>query len=439
MSAFRPSFFGGFLGGHPAALHCAVMNGTDSRIQTLRRDLLACYRAGLQAVAGRERVRQVLNADDAAVARVYVVALGKAAAAMTRGALDAWDHRIEGVLLITKTGHADPALIADPRVRCIESAHPVPDARSLQAGEALLKFLAQTPGDAHLLFLISGGASSLVEVLAPGLGLEDLARTNQWLLGSGLDIASMNAVRQGLSAIKGGRLCAHLGGRPTRALLISDVQGDDPGVIGSGLLVPGDPGSWRRLNLPPWLTGLLQRSAEAGSAMAENVQLEIIANLDRALAAAAAHGRRLGYAVSVSDDFVQGDACVAGEALAAVLTGAAPGLYLWGGETTVRLPPQPGRGGRCQALALCAARRLVDRQGVALLAAGTDGSDGPGEDAGALVDAQTLWRGADMGLDAERCLVQADAGRFLEAAGDLVQTGPTGTNVMDLMIGGRVT
>lgn len=413
------------------------METRDAPLQSLRTDLLACYHAALRAVNGRACVAQALRTHRPG-ARVFVIAVGKAAAAMTRGALDAWDGHIDGALLITKVGHTDPALAREPRVRTLESAHPVPDQRSLEAGQALLAFLQQLPPDAELVFLISGGASSLVEVPAPGLELDDLIRVNGWLLASGLDIAAMNAVRQGLSAIKGGRLIPFLGGRRSRALLISDVQGDDLGVIGSGLLVPADPQGWRSLSLPAWLHALLQRSAGVEVPAASDIELELVATLDRAMAAAAEQGRSLGYPVTVDPAFQRGDACAAGERLASTLLAGGPGLYLWGGETTVRLPPEPGRGGRCQTLALCAARSLDGTDGVALLAAGSDGSDGPGEDAGALVDGGTVARAGDAGLEVDASLARADAGSFLEGAGDLIQTGPTGTNVMDLMIGGRL-
>lgn len=411
----------------------------DTQLSRLRRDLLECYRAGLDAVGGRAQVRRVLE-DQPPVQAVYLIAIGKAASAMAAGALDAWESAIVRGLVISKTGHIDSRLLRDRRLTCIESAHPVPDRRSLQAGRALLAFLDQAPEQAQFLVLISGGASSLVEVLAPGIELADLARINTWLLGSGFDIAQMNAIRQGVSRIKGGRLLGFLRGRAALCLLVSDVRGDDPQIIGSGLLAPGDPGRWRAQALPGWLVQFLERGAATvpGAGHQGNVRLEVIATLDRALQAAGACATGLGYTVTVSPQFQEGDACDAGRRLARQLRSATAGIYLWGGETTVRLPPRPGRGGRCQALALCAAAELAGEPGTALLAAGTDGTDGPGEDAGALVDGGTLRRGADAGLDARDCIVAADSGRFLEAAGDLIQTGPTGTNVMDLMIGGRL-
>jgi hydroxypyruvate reductase len=151
--------------------------------------------------------------------------------------------------------------------------------------------------------------------------------------------------------------------------------------------------------------------------------------------AAAGEAARRGYPVWRHDDEVTGDALEAGRRLASEIMQGPMGLHVWGGETTVRLPSHPGRGGRCQSLALSAAMQLEGHQHVYLLAAGTDGSDGPGEDAGALVDGATLSRGELSGYAAGHCLSMADAGRFLEGSGDLIHTGPTGTNVMDIMLG----
>jgi glycerate 2-kinase len=151
--------------------------------------------------------------------------------------------------------------------------------------------------------------------------------------------------------------------------------------------------------------------------------------------AAAECGRALGYGTRVHDRFLDGEAAAVGAALAADLVQGPTGMHIWGGETTVHLPAHPGRGGRNQTLALAAALALKGVPGVALLAAGTDGTDGPGADAGALVDGSTVERGTADGLDPCQCLETANAGSFLEASGDLIQTGPTGTNVMDLAIG----
>lgn len=368
--------------------------------------------------------------------RVWAVAIGKAAAAMLGGARQALGCALDRSLLVTKGGHSGGPWPADCEV--IEAGHPLPDAGSLRAGQRLLELLAAAPPDVQLLFLISGGASSLVEVLPAGRVLDDLQRLNGWLLASGWPIGRMNALRRRLSCIKGGRLLDHLQGRTVRALLISDVPGDDPAVIGSGLLFPPsgiedvDPGevpNWLR----PWLESTKVLDVRTGAR--PRVEAEIVARLDQALDAGARCADALGYSVHRAALRLEGDAAATGRRIAAALLSGTPGIHLWGGETTVQLPERPGQGGRCQQLALAAAEVLAGHKEIALLAAGTDGSDGPGDVAGACVDGATIVRGSEEGFDAQTALRLADAGRFLAAAGDLIDTGPTGTNVTDLVIG----
>lgn len=407
---------------------------TDA-VSRSRHAALAIAQAALAAVHGRAVVGKALR-DRAVTAPVHLIAIGKAAAAMSQGALDAWGDAIVRGLVITKTGYGDHRL--DPRITCREAAHPLPDASSMAAGTALLDFLNATPAHVQLLFLISGGASSLVEVLAPGVSLEDLQRANTWLLGSGLPIAAINGVRKMLSAIKGGKLLQYVGGRKTLALLISDVQYDDPVVIGSGLLSAGGAApSVDRLALPLWLTALCRRApdADAPANTNANVETHIVASLADAQRAAAQHAQTLGYPCRLHTEFLAGDAAHSGEVLAHQLRSAPAGVHIWGGETTVMLPACPGRGGRNQTLALAAALALQGRDDCILLALATDGSDGPGGDAGALIDGGSVARGELAGCDARHSLHNADAGTFLEASGDLVHTGPTGTNVMDIFIG----
>ena len=420
-----------------------------------RRDLISVYEAGVRRVRGFDAVRDYLERRAEALPRkICLVAVGKAASAMARGALEVLGGRIADGLVVTKHGHVEAELAAEPRIECIESDHPVPDADTLRAGERLLAYLSErTGGDAGFLFLLSGGASSLVEVLPRGLGLADLRRLTEALLASGLDIAEMNRVRRALSGVKGGRLAAHLGRRPTLSLLISDVPGDDPGVIGSGLLTPVrervDPGDY--LDVVRELLGRVELVPVPEQAEFDSIESHIVACLDDAKAACRDEALRLGYAdASVSPTFIAGDVEEVAErlfreigALADVPVGGTQGgmrggMRIWGGEPTVKLPAKPGRGGRNQQLALAVAMRIKGEPGVYFLSVGTDGTDGPTADAGALVDGATLERGEQRGFDAGDRLRRADAGTFLEASGDLVTTGPTGTNVMDLMIGLKV-
>lgn len=397
-----------------------------------RQQLLRVYAAVLKAVDGAAAAHNRLVHAQVGQA-VHLVAIGKAAVAMAHGACDALGDRLAAALVITKHGYGDPDW-RDPRVTLLEAGHPLPDADSLTAGDRLLQFIQQAPADAPFVFLISGGASALVEVLPEGVGLEQLRAANEWLLGCGWDIARINRIRRALSCIKGGRLARHLGERPVLNLLLSDVPGDDPAVIGSGLLVP-DPLLSSPLpdGVPAWLRSLAARTPAPPAAVAAVTTEMLLSNRDArvaALAAAIANG----WQVHAVPGLVTGDALERGRELAASLLAGPHGLYILGGETTVRLPAVPGRGGRCQALALAAAQLLSGHEECYLLAAGTDGSDGPTEDGGALVDGGTIARGALGGLDADECLARADAGSFLEASGDLIQTGPTGSNVMDVIL-----
>ncbi len=362
------------------------------------------------------------------------VAIGKAAPAMMRGAVQVLEEQLLQGLVITRKGYADLRLLYHPTIVQLESAHPVPDESSLLAGRFLLDFIERQPQDRPLLFLLSGGASSLVEVLPAEIGLTDLQRLNQWLLGSGLDIREMNNLRCRVSRIKGGGLLRYTRGRSARVLLISDVPGDDPAVIASGLLCPQK----QKENLPVvpgWLSSLLVEEPVQGYAPLPH---HLAATSAQAVKAAARRARVLDYPVHADYPPLRGDAAEQGAAFAGFLCGASPGVHILGGETTVVLPQRPGGGGRNQHLALAAAKALAGRDDVLLLSAGTDGSDGSSDDAGALVDGQTWKRAVEEGLDPELALQQADSGSVLEATGDLINTGPTGTNVMDLLIGLRL-
>jgi glycerate 2-kinase len=294
-----------------------------------------------------------------------------------------------------------------------------------------------------VLVLSSGGASALVEALPAEIGLDPFRKINLWLLGSGFDINDYNRIRRRLSRLKGGRLAKLLFPRRVLGLIISDVPGNDLRAIGSGPLT-ADEDLQKPLELPglpDFIAAALKHMPPAPApddACFDNVRQEIIATLDDAKRMASEAAVKLGYRVVTEPAFVAGDALETGARLAAKLLQSDPGVvHVWGGETTVRLPESPGRGGRNQSLALAAALALRGDEAALLLAAGTDGTDGPTDDAGALVDGGTVARGERAGLDARRSLARADAGTFLEASGDLVQTGPTGTNVMDVMLGLR--
>lgn len=405
-----------------------------------QKPLLEIFHAALRRVRGGGCVSDWLTANKIAPP-VYLVAIGKAAAAMTQGALQTLGEKIVRGLVITKAGHLDYTLQKNATLTCIEAGHPLPDEGSLYAGAELLQFLAAVPVDVSILFLLSGGASSLVEVLPEAVSLDDLQRVNRWLLSSGLDISHMNSLRKSVSCIKAGRLLEYLGAQDIQVLLISDVPGDDVATIGSGLLLPQPVEKIDMHALPKWIVDLCG-CAHDRSQVKENIVVHvdhhIVATNRDALQAACDKARALGYPCTLHDELLRGDAVDTGKRLAHAVRQGPLGIQVWGGETTVYLPETPGRGGRNQSLALSAAMELQGADGVFLLAAGSDGTDGPGEDAGALVDGDTIARGRLEGLDAEEFLAAADAGTFLEASGDLLHTGPTGSNVMDIVIGLKV-
>lgn len=406
-------------------------NGTE-----VRRDLMRMYRAAIATVSGGLAVSEYLS-HNPVVGPYHLVAIGKAASSMTLGALKVTGAELVSGIVITKHGHLDQPLLDDPRLLCLEADHPVPGESSLHAGRALVDFVERAPATARFLFLISGGASSLVEVLPSGFGLSDLRKLNDALLGGGWGIAEMNRVRKSVSLIKGGRMLRYLAAREATALLISDVPGDDPSVIGSGLLVPdAEQAPLPRLpkTAAKLLEGRLFDNQGADSLSQTRVVIAIVATLEDAKQAAARRAKELGYSVTVHSEFVRGDAERAAATIAETLRQAEPGVHIWGGETTVNLPPVPGRGGRNQHLALALALELMGTTGIYALAAGTDGTDGPTDDAGGIVDSATIVKGEGAGVNARQCLEHADAGRFLQASGSLINTGPTGTNVMDILI-----
>ncbi len=406
------------------------MRDADPR-RILLLDLLA---RGLAAVDGRTRMREAL-ARSTVRGPAWVLAAGKAAPAMALGALDALGGRLEQALVVAGESSFGPELERDARVACLAAGHPVPDARSLAAGAAALRFAAEVPPGARVLVLVSGGASSLLEVPAGDVGLPDLRRFNEWALASGRPIGEINALRRRLSAVKDGRLLARLAHAAVEGYAISDVPDDDPAVIGSGLLAGSAPGPLPA-GLPDWLDALLARAALPAGEPAR-CPVKLVGRLEEALGAIETAAQERGLAVRRAAARLAGDAAAAGRQAAAQLAAMPAGLYLAGGETTVELPPRPGRGGRNQHLALAAACEMAGDDSRLLLAAGTDGRDGNTEDAGALVGGGTVARAAALGLDARAHLSRADSGSLLDATGDLVHTGVTSTNVGDLLLGLR--
>lgn len=393
-----------------------VIEPASGRSDPRRRLLLNLFSSALESVDGRLCVRDALKASAGAQAQprpVWAAAVGKAASSMALGAHEALGSSLQRVLLITKDDHVAPQAYGLPNVEILESAHPMPDQRSLAAGERLLSWVDELPPDVEPLFLISGGASSLVESLVPGASFAQLTALNATGLASGMSIVELNAQRAQLSQIKGGRLAARLAGRPARALFISDVPGHDPAVIGSGLMGPN-----------------------MGNGGADDrIERTVVASIEHAMERVREEAQKRGLTVWKDSRAFDGAAERMAVRFAHELHMSASQVCVWGGESTVQLPEKPGRGGRNQHLALAAARIIAGHENLLLLVAGTDGTDGVTPDAGALVDGETCSRIALSELDVHSCLERADSGNALAAAGDLIHTGPTGTNVGNIVIG----
>lgn len=356
------------------------------------------WQAGVDAVSGETSVSLALSALSPRPPD-QIIAVGKAASAMTRAAIRHYRHS-GPALVVTKYGHGSglPA-----PVRVIEAAHPVPDENTLLAGQALVQVVRELKPDSHVLVLVSGGASSLAELPREGLTLKDLAAENSRMLAAGLDIHAMNAHRKTLSQIKGGRLLGQFHGASVTVLAISDVQGDDLSVIGSGI-----------------------GSAPDGAAF--DFDAHIVASNSVARAAAAEKARSLDLAVLDNTETLYGDISDLAPKIGKQLRASRRGVHIMGGEPTVVLPKTPGQGGRNQALALMLAHEICGAAGLTVLVAGTDGSDGPTDAAGAIVNGETWTKSA------QQAIREADSGRWLNEHDAVLRTGPTGTNVMDLLI-----
>lgn len=398
--------------------------------------------------AGTERV------DLGGVDRILLVGAGKAAAGMALGALDVLGERITAGTVTVRDGYARPL---PARIETWEAAHPVPDTRGL-AGAASALRTARAAGPRDLvLCLLSGGASALWPAPPPGVSLSDLQGVTAALLRSGVPIGGANTVRKHLSRIAGGWLARAAWPARVVALVVSDVVGSPPEVIASGPTVP-DPTTYAdalevlrayAVEVPPAVRAHLQAGAAGeipetpkpdGLAFGR-VSTHVVARNRDALEAAAREAERLGYRATVVSDTMEGEARAVGAEVAALAWGAhaegasgrLPAAFLLGGETTVTVRG-PGRGGRSQELALSAAVELDGEPGVIVAAMGTDGTDGPTDAAGAVVDGTTVARGRERGVDARAALDRNDAYPFLRATGDLLVTGPTGTNANDLVL-----
>ena len=421
------------------------------------RDAKAIFRRAVQSVqADRLAYPQQIDACRAHVrsrgGAIQVLAAGKAALAMAVWLERKLGDAIAGGLAVVPHGYADtcPEHIGLPdRIAVTEAGHPVPDAQGLEAASRALNIADKCGAVDALVILLSGGASALWPAPAPGLTLDHLARANRTLLKSGADIHQINTLRKHLSGIKGGRLAAAASPACVLTLAVSDVIGDDLSVIGSGPATADSTTFADCLELAEVLgadlpqavmrhlalgaKGLVPEPPKPGDKRLQEVQSMVLASNRTALRAAGAEAAHRGYrVVNIAHD-------VAGEArhIGTNVTRRALSLgprqcLLWGGESTVVVRGR-GKGGRNQELVLAAACELASsKMEVIVLSGGTDGIDGPTDAAGAWATPATLRKGRRLGLDAASALHRNDAYTYFDGVDQLIRTGPTHTNVMDV-------
>ncbi len=441
----------------------------------LKHEALAIFQAGLDAVNPADALRRHLSRSqegevvltwqdgrterwpvgpDKVFRRVLVLGAGKAAARMARAVEEILGDLVVGGLVVTKYGHG----LETTRVEVAEAAHPVPDRAGLDATARLVDLAKEAGEDTLVVMLISGGGSALLPLPALGITLEEKQRVTDLLLDAGADIGEMNAVRKHLSAIKGGWLARHAAPATVLSLILSDVVGDHLDVIASGPTVP-DHSTFgearevlRRRELLDRVPVAVRQRIEQGVAgeldetpkgddplFGAGCQVLIGTNA-AALKASCHEARARGWNVLLLSSEIEGETRDVARMHAAIAREVGrgggdpvspPACIVSGGETTVTIRGT-GQGGRNQEFALAAALDIRGALATVVVSAGTDGTDGPTDATGALAFGDTVARGIEAGLDARHHLVGNDAYPFFDVLGDLIRTGPTGTNVMDI-------
>ena len=392
------------------------------------------FLAGVDRVLGYNAVIKYLE-ENPISGNLNLVSIGKAGSSMALAALDHPDVKINSGLVITKRDHLEEGLKKYSNVKCLESDHPTPSLTSLECGNELINFINSKTEKDEFLFLISGGGSSLVELMVDGFSLDELMILTDALLSRGYNINDINAIRKHFSQIKGGKLASFIKNRKTTVLAISDVPFDDPKIIASGPLSYDD----LKINLDSYEDDIVDKLKSVKPISCpdankfSNIDTHVIAKLDDAKLACKVHGKKLNYDTYFHENFIEGDVNDLAVYFSEFLDNCEKGLHIWGGESSVQLPENPGRGGRNQQLALLMADKIKNKD-IIFLSAGTDGTDGPTNDAGGLVDGDTIIIGTSNNLDHKTYIKNADSGNYLEKSDSLVTTGPTGTNVMDLIL-----
>lgn len=418
--------------------------GDDQQTQSMRTDAMRILQESLMAVQPDAVVAAVLR-ERAFLKHLTVIAVGKAAWNMAHAASSVLHGQIRQGLVVTKSGHSKGEI---PGFEIIEAGHPVPDERSILGAERALDMVAGLRDRDAVLFLVSGGGSALFEKPLEGVSLEEIMEITRQLLASGADIREMNTVRKHLSSVKGGRFGEACRGKEILSIVLSDVIGDSLDVIASGPVFPDASTSGEALRILEKYHIPVADHVRRAIALetpkqlphSEHVIAESVAKLCEAAAKAAGP---LGYKPLVLSSSVDCEAREAGRFLAAIARDVhfgrcaafmpeTPCVLIAGGETIVRLRGE-GKGGRNQEVALAAALGIEGMENMVILCAGSDGTDGPTEAAGGLADGGTASRIRAL-ADPEVLLDQNDSYHALSIAGDLIVTGPTGTNVNDLML-----
>jgi hydroxypyruvate reductase len=433
----------------------------------LRRHALAIFQAALKAA---DPVQAVLNylrrQGETLVAgkrryplssfdKIWVIGAGKASAVMAQAVERVLGKRISGGVVCVKYGHGAPL----KRVSVHEAGHPVPDQAGVEGARRILEVADQAGPHDLVLCLISGGGSALTPCPAAPISLAEKQQTTRLLLESGAPIQEINAVRKHMSDFKGGHLAARVAPATLITLMLSDVIGDPLDVIGSGPTVPDEStfgvarailGKYDMVSRVPssvlqrfgdGFDGILEETPKPGDPVFRKTHNLVIGSNRLAVDAAAKKARTLGYRVLVLSTFIEGETREIARMHAAILkeVGAngrplkPPCCVISGGETTVTIRGS-GLGGRNQEFVLAAAIDLDGLPGVVALSGGTDGTDGPTDAAGALADGSTIARAKERGLAANDFLARNDSYHFFDALGDLIKTGPTRTNVMDVRL-----
>jgi glycerate 2-kinase len=432
-----------------------------------RKNALEIFKAGVDAVDPIKLINKFVclkghsinikgsNFDLSSYENIYILGIGKAAAAMAKPLEKILGDHLTGGIIIVKYGHTLPL----KKVRIIEAGHPVPDEAGYRGAQECARILQRSGSKDLIFFLISGGGSALFPYPVKGLTLEDKQKTTTVLLEAGAGIQEINTLRKHLSRVKGGQSAQLAYPATLITLILSDVIGDELDSIASGPTVP-DPSTFTdcmnivekysiKDKLPSGVAaifnkgihGEIKETPKPGNQIFKKTHNIIIGNNLLALRAARKKAEKLGYNTLLLSTFIQGEtrdaakvhAAIAKEILASGNPINPPACVLSGGETTVTIRGK-GKGGRNQEFALAAAMEIAGEKNITILSGGTDGTDGPTDAAGAVADGTTVTRALNMEMDPAHYLKTNDSYHFFKRLNDLIITGPTYTNVMDLRI-----